>query len=134
MKTFIRHILFNSFALFMVSQIFPSTLKISTGIQTLLMAGFVLTLMSLVVKPILTLITLPITLLTFGLFSWITNAIILYFLTLFVPQLSINGFFFSGVHFSGFVIPAVQVNTFFAFVLVSFVLSGILSFLKWLTT
>lgn len=131
-KTIIRSIVFNSTALFLLSLTFTG-LKINGGFGNLLLAGVSLSLISLLAKPILNIISLPFNLITFGLFSFITNAIILYLLTVFYPSVSIASFTFKGFSFVGFVVPVIYFNTFFAFVFLAFGLSLILSFLKWLT-
>ena len=46
----------------------------------------------LTVRPVLNLLTLPINLLTFGLFSFILNALLFWILAAFVPGFSVAGF------------------------------------------
>lgn len=86
----------------------------------------------LVVKPILNLISLPLNLVTLGLFSFLTNAIIFYLLTVFVTSIVITPFTFPGVSFAGFVAPKIYVNVLFSFILIAFLQSLIVSFLSWL--
>ncbi|SRR5258708_3619311 len=131
MKSLIRKIIINALALFVSSQIL-SGLKIHGGWSTILISAIALTIMSYLLKPILHIITLPLNLMTFGLFSFLINAIILYFLTVFVPQVSINGFVFPGIHFMGFVVPAVAFSTLLAYIVSSFMISFIVSFMMWL--
>ena len=45
-----------------------------------------------IIKPILTILTLPITLITFGLFSFVLNALLFWVITYIVPGFSIAGF------------------------------------------
>lgn len=132
MKSILRNIVFYSFSLFLTSQI-VSGLKISGGPAAYITGGIVLSLLFLLVKPILSIITLPLTIITLGWFSLIINAIILYLLTIFLTNISITAFTFPGLDFSGFVIPQFYVNNFFAFVIISILLSYIISLLKWLT-
>lgn len=49
-------------------------------------------LMSFTLKPVLTLLTLPLTLLTLGLFSFVLNALLFWFLASFVAGFSVAGF------------------------------------------
>jgi len=132
MKSIARRIVFYSVALFLTSQI-TTGLKISGGFTTYLVGGIILSILFLIVKPILSIITLPLNIITLGFFSFIVNAIILYFLTILSPNISVTGFTFNGFSFSGFIVPSISFNNFFAFIAVSILLSFIVGFLKWLT-
>ncbi len=46
----------------------------------------------LTIKPILTILTLPITIITFGLFSFVLNAVLFWFLASFVQGFTVDGF------------------------------------------
>src|SRR4051812_26166790 len=106
MRSLLRNILFNSFALYLLPAIL-SGVTIKGGVQTLLIAGVVLTLLFLVLKPILALITLPLRLITFGLISIAINALLLYLLTLFMPQISIIPFSLGPANIGSISIPKV---------------------------
>jgi len=106
--------------------------KISGGITAYIIAGAALTLLFVILKPILGIITLPLSFVTLGTFSFFINVIILYILTIFITNISINSFEFSGLKYAGFIIPKFFVNKFFAFVIASFFLSIIFTFLTWL--
>lgn len=131
MKPILRNIVFYSVALFSAAQVVAG-LTVSGGFATYIIAGAVLSVLFLIVKPVLKIITLPLNIITMGLFSFLINAIILYFLTILVSGISITAFKFNGFSFWGFVVPELQVNNFFAFVVVSVLLSFIVGFLKWL--
>lgn len=131
MKSLLRNTIVNSFSLFIASQIL-SGVKITGGLQTYIFSGIILTIMTLILRPILQLITLPLNLITFGTFSFLINVIILYLLTVVVPQISIKAFTFPGLNLYGFIFPKIELNTFFAFIVVSIVISAIMSFVFWL--
>lgn len=131
MKSIVRRIVFYSVALFLTSQI-ATGLSVSGGFTAYLIGGIALSLLFLIVKPILSIVTLPLNIITLGLFSFITNAIILYLLTIFVSSISISAFTFKGFSFAGFVAPNFYVNNFFAFIIASILLSFIVEVLKWL--
>lgn len=131
MKSFFRNILFNAFAIFFISQILPGV-KVSGGLFTYIIGGVALTLLLFLLRPILNILTLPLNLVTLGLFSFLTNVIIFYLLTVFVSGISITSFTFPGYTYAGFVIPQVYFNVLFAFIIVSFLQSVIFSFLSWL--
>ena len=131
MKGALRNIGIYSFSLFLLAQVL-SGVKISGGVATYIIGGAALSIMFVVIKPILGLITLPLNIITFGTFSFLINAIILYFLTILVPSISISSFVFKGFSFAGFVVPSVTLNTFFAFIVASLFLSIFVGFLSWL--
>lgn len=131
MKSFLRNTLFNAFTIFMISQILPGV-KVSGGFFTYIFGGLALTLLFILLKPILNILAIPLNLLTLGLFSFLTNVIIFYLLTLLVAGISITAFTFPGFSYAGFIIPKIYFNTLFAFVLVAFLQSVIVSFLSWL--
>ncbi len=131
MKNFFRNCLFNSFSIFFLSQVLPGV-KVSGGLFTFLLGGLALTLLLVLLKPVLNLLALPFNIVTLGLFSFISNIIIFYLLTVLVTGISISSFTFQGISYFGFVIPQIYFNTLFAFLMVSFLQSICVSFLNWL--
>lgn len=131
-KSLLRNVGINAFSLFALSQ-FLEGVKISGGLATFVFGGFALALLTMVIRPILGLIALPFNLLTFGAFSFLINAAILYLLTIFVTQISISPFTFAGFSLYGFIIPKIYFNGLFAFIVSAFLLSVITSFIIWLT-
>lgn len=131
MKSALRNTLFNGMSLFILAQLVPG-LKISGGLLTFAIGGLALSILFFVVKPILNIVSLPLNLVTLGLFSFLTNAIIFYLLTVFVTSIAITSFIFPGFAVAGFIAPKIYVNTFFAFILVAFLQSLIVTFLSWL--
>lgn len=131
MKSFLRKVLFNAFAIFLISQVI-SGMKISGGLLTYLFGGIVLTILFVVLRPILKILTLPLNIITLGMFSFVINIVIFYLLTVFVTDITITAFTFPGLSFAGFVVPSIYLNTLFTFVLISFLQSVVVSFLTWL--
>lgn len=71
-----------------------------SGFYAAAIIAVLLGVIGITLKPVLLLLTLPINILTFGLFSFVINAGILYFLASFVEGFSVDGFvpaFFGGV-------------------------------------
>src|SRR5688572_32946566 len=124
MKHLVRVFLFNVFALWLTSQILPG-ITITGSWQTILFAGFILCLLMLIVAPILRILFIPINILTFGLLSWLVNVIVIYLLTLFVPEIQVNAWTFTGVSWAGFVIPTIEVGYFLSLVLISLCIATI---------
>jgi putative membrane protein len=131
MRSFLRTILFNSFSIFILSQILPGV-RVTGGIITYLLGGIALTVLLVILRPILNLLALPLNLLTLGMFSFLTNVIIFYLLTVFVTGINITAFTFPGASYAGFIVPSIHFNILFAFVIVAFVQSVIVSFINWL--
>jgi len=131
MKSLVRSTVIYTTSLYIASNTLPS-LTVNGGILTYLIGGFSLMLLTLVLKPILSIISFPLNILTLGFFSVLTNTIILYILTLFVAEITIQAFAFPGFSFAGFIIPKIYVNIFFAYVVTSAVISFIASGIIWL--
>lgn len=131
MKWLLRSTVLFALSLFLV-QTGTGGVSIRGGLPSYLFAGFVLTIMSYFVRPVITLITLPINFATFGAFSILTNAAILYVLTVLVPEVSIKAFTFPGAMFAGFIVPKIMVSELFAFMIVATLISTITTFSNWL--
>src|SRR5260221_323008 len=131
MKTLLRSIGIYLLALYFIPQIVLG-FTIDGGFSTLLIGAVVLALMFLILKPILNIISFPVTMLTLGLFSILTNALILYLLTILVPNITIQPFTYPQGHFFGFITPVITFNTFFAYVFSAFIISCINSGIRWL--
>ncbi|MCY0897548.1 MAG: phage holin family protein [Firmicutes bacterium] len=61
------------------------------SLGTALMASLVLGLVNLTVRPIVRLLALPLTVLTFGLFGWVINALMLGIVSAIVPGFRVMG-------------------------------------------
>jgi putative membrane protein len=130
-KSFLRNIAIYTVSLYLLTLII-SGVNISGGVQSLLIGGLALTLMFLILKPIFNILTFPFNLITMGLFSVLVNAVILYLLTVFVPNVTISAFNFSGVSLLGFTIAAFHLNTLFAFIIAAVIITIISDAIRWL--
>jgi len=131
MKGLLRVFLINLFTLWLTAQAVAG-FKVQNGWETYIFGAAVLGLILIFIKPLLKLLFLPINFLTLGIFSWVINVAILYLLTIFVPQIRILPFQFSGFSYQGFNIPALSFGLFQSFLVTSFVISLISNFLTWL--
>lgn len=131
MKVLIRYLVIYTVILFFLQIIIPG-LMIHGGFITYIIGGAGLTFMFLIIKPILNIISFPINFLTLGLFSILTNGLIIYVLTSFIPNISISAFSYKATNLYDFEIPKISFNVFFAYIYSSFMLSFIDSFIKWL--
>jgi putative membrane protein len=93
MTKFLWRTIINALALYLVSAIFPSLIFFSSGgAGDYLIAGAVLGLANAVLRPVLLLLTLPFNILTFGLFSFVVNAVVLLLVANYT-KLETGGFF-----------------------------------------
>ncbi len=89
---FLARIIINMAAILIIAYLFPSIMEV-TGFMAALAAAFILGIVNGILKPILILLTLPVTILTFGLFLLIINALMLGLVSVLVPGFDVNGFF-----------------------------------------
>ena len=80
----------NAIALYIVTRILPGIQLADFG--SALVAVLVIGLVNALIKPILLLLTLPITILTFGLFSLVINALMLMLAGNLTPGFQVDGF------------------------------------------
>jgi len=82
--------LINALALLALPYIFPS-IHVDSFV-TALVAALVLGLINALIRPVLVLLTLPVTLLTLGLFIFVINGLLFWFVGSFVPGFHVAGF------------------------------------------
>jgi len=131
MKTLIRNIVLNSFCLWIISLV-SGAVTFSNKLEVLIFASISLAIVNLLVKPLLNLIFLPLNLITLGTFRWGVNIIVLFLVTVLVPGFHIRDFVFTGLNFSGFVIPAIRFNVLLSYLAVSFLLYLLSDMIYWL--
>ncbi len=67
-------------------------IAVSGGWTTILLVALIWSVITMVVRPVLSILTLPITIITFGLFSFVLNALLFWAMTLIVPGFIVAGF------------------------------------------
>jgi putative membrane protein len=82
--------LINALALLALPYLVPSVQVES--IYTALIAALLLGLVNSLIRPLLVLLTLPVTVLTLGLFIFVINALLFWFVASFVKGFSVSGF------------------------------------------
>ncbi|WP_171096322.1 phage holin family protein [Usitatibacter rugosus] len=80
----------NAAALLLVAYLYPGVAV--TSFFAALIAALVLGLVNAVVRPILVLLTLPVTILTLGLFIFVINALLFWFVANVVQGFAVSGF------------------------------------------
>jgi putative membrane protein len=66
--------------------------EVKGGWVTIFLVALVWSVITMVIRPVLSILTLPITIVTFGLFSFILNALLFWAMTLIVPGFIVYGF------------------------------------------
>jgi len=131
MKRIIRHYAIDTFSLWVVTQV-AGGLVFEKGLYTLLLTGGAIAAVSFLAKPAINLLLLPLNLVTFGIFRWVSSAVVLYIATLIVPMFKVASFTFVGFQSKWIDIPTMNLKGFFAFIAFSFILSFVTSFIYWL--
>lgn len=124
MKYILRTFIFSIFALWFTNQLIPA-LQIPGSWQILAIAGVVLGLLTLIVKPILRILFIPINIITFGLLSWLIHVIVIYLLTIFMPEVRIVDFTFPGLSWAGFIVPQTHLSYYASLVAISLTITVI---------
>ena len=131
MKRLLRHFIIDTLSLYAVSTVADGMI-FEKGIITLVITGFAITAVSFLAKPVINLLLMPLNLVTFGVFRWVSSAIVLFLVTLVVKQFKIVGFTFSGFTSAWIDIPALNLTGLSAYIAFSLLLSFLLSFIYWL--
>lgn len=80
----------NALALMAVAYLYPGVQV--TGFWSALIAALVLGLVNAILRPILIVLTLPINILTLGLFTFVINAVLFWFVAEIIKGFSVSGF------------------------------------------
>ena len=94
--------LINALALLALPYVVPSV-RVDSFV-TALVAALILGLVNTLIRPILVLLTLPVTLVTLGLFVFVINALLFWFVASFVQGFAVGGF---GSAFFGAIVYAI---------------------------
>ena len=131
MKALLRSFAFNGGALWITASILPG-LIITGGLKGLMISTLALMVINFLLVPLIKILLLPLNLLTLGIFAWLTNVLALYFLTAVVPSIKIMPFVYAGANYSGFIIPAMTLNSLQVTILASLLIGLVSHFLYWL--
>ena len=84
------HVLATAGALLLIANYVPGISVAS--FYTALIVAVIWGIMGLTIRPVLSILTLPINIITFGLFSFVLNALLFWFLSTFIAGFAIEGF------------------------------------------
>ena len=131
MKKALRHYAVVTYSLWITANI-ANGIIFEKGFRTLLITGIVFMGASLLAKPVINILLLPINLVTFGLFRWVSSAIVLFLVTLLVPSFKLANFTFVGYSSKWIELPALNFHGFLAYVAFAFLITTITSLIFWL--
>lgn len=109
MKFLVRSYLVNLVSLWVTAQ-YVGGFQLAEGLKSLLLVGLGFTFLHIVIKPILGVFIGPINFLTLGAIGLLVDALIIYLLALYFPQVTVAGWNFAGFSFAGFLVPAYSFN------------------------
>lgn len=127
-----KSIIANYLSLYLVSTYLLTSFAIQNGIVGYTKTALIMALIFPLLKPIFKIVLFPLNLLTLGIFDLFIGVIIIYFLTLFVPELKVSAQNFAGVSYGNLNLGAFYVNRFWIMFLASALLSGIYKIFRWL--
>ena len=79
-------------AVFLTVYLVPGV-TVTGGWVSILLIALVWSVITMVIRPVLSILALPVTIITFGLFSFVLNALLFWAMTLVVPGFVVSGFF-----------------------------------------
>ena len=92
----------------LIADLLLSGVVLDSWVTGFVLAGVII-LINFTIKPILIILTLPVTLLTFGLFLLVINAVVVLIAAYFIPGFTVNGFWWA----LGFAIVVSLINGIF---------------------
>jgi putative membrane protein len=131
MKSVLRHVIYYAISLALFP-FFLSGISISGGFQTYLLAGIVLTILYYIIKPIIGIISFPLTIISTGLFTFLINTLILYLMTIFLPQVDISKTTLHGFSFWGIVVSSITFNRLLSYLFCSAIMTVFMGISRWL--
>lgn len=132
-RPIIRSLVITAVALWTASELAGGGIIFERGFQTFVIVTAALSVSHHIIRPILNLLLLPVNLVSLGMFRWVTSVLLLYLITLLIPEFKITFFDFAGVSWQGVNIPAMHFSGIGTLLVVSLVISFISSFFIWLS-
>lgn len=108
-KSLFRTSIVNFAALYFFSQYVPG-FHLNEGLKTLLIISLTFSILHTLLRPLFDLLLGGVNFLTFGIIGIVFDALILFALTLYFPQITLTPWHFSGLIVHGFQIPAYDFN------------------------
>lgn len=129
MKGLLRSTVIYSLSLYLLPFLMSGFIVSSKNVMTFLIGGAVLTILHVLVKPLINILSFPFNI---GVLTTLTNVLLLYILTVFVPDIRVVPFTSHRTNIWGFIIPSIHYNQFFAFIVATLLLSLIVFLIEWI--
>jgi putative membrane protein len=130
-KGVLRHVVYYSISL-AILPLFLSGINIAGGFQTYLLAGIMLTILYYIIKPIVGIISFPLTIISTGLFTFLINTLILYLMTIFLPQVDVGKSVLHGFSLWGISASSIQLNRLLSYLFCSAIMTIFMGMARWL--
>jgi len=127
----LKSFVLTAIALYLTTLIIPG-FSIGSGLSGVLIATLALALLNIFAKPLVKLLLLPVNLVTLGAFRWLASIVILYLLAFLITQVTISNFNINQIPALGKFLPNLNLNRFFATILISININLTQSLLSWL--
>jgi len=98
-----------------------------------LITAFILTAITIFLQPILKMIVLPVNIITFGMFTWLLEALILLLLTLMVDGVTFQAFYYQTFSILGISFPGGQLNIYLSIFFGSIIFKFLISLIDYLS-
>lgn len=131
-KKILRAFAIETSALYLTSAWFKG-LVFTGGVESLILTGFALGLASMLIKPLINIFLMPINLVTFNLFRWLNNVVMIFLVDLILPNFTVTSFSFPGLISTYLDLPPIYLDqgipAFFGFAIVISLISGVIHWL-----
>ena len=131
MKFIVRSFLTVGAALFITSWVVPG-FYVDRDIISFLLVTAAMVMANWFAKALFKIIFLPLNLATFGFFTLIINAIILYGIQYFFSGISVSSWVFPGYIFNGFVLPQMTFGIIATYIVAGLIISVVSTIVDWL--
>lgn len=132
-QNFFKNWFTNLIVLLALFRFYPGFL-FPTDFPSQLIAAFVLTAIITFFQPILKMIVLPVNIITFGLFNWLLEALVLLLLTILIDNVTFQSFNWKTFTFFGVTFSGGGLNSFFSVIIGSIFFKFLTSLVKYLTS
>lgn len=132
-RAILRAIIFSFIALLLAQRVIGGLVLGGNVLRTLALVLFGLSLLNFFMLPVLRILSLPTDGIGFAFISFMLTVILLYILTIFVPNLEIVESTLPQLRIFGVVLPSKGLTVFWSAVFTSLLISSVYNFFVWLT-
>ena len=130
---FIKQWFRNLIVLLALARFYPG-FSVPANFISQLITAFILTTITIFLQPILKMLVLPVNIITFGMFTWLLEALILLLLTLVVDGVAFQAFSYQTFTVIGVSFPSGQFNIFMSIFFRSIIFKFLISLITYLSS